>query len=373
MLPNSISEMTSAAQSNRSAVIVGASLSGLMCGIALAREGVQITIVERADAAPRNGAALQVDSGETDYSAAAKSLRKLASGGLRSVEAWSSVQLRLRHAAQISNRIEIRYNTRVESIHQNKDAAWVVTESGEKISADFLIGADGHRSRVRKHMSKNHQHASFAGYMIWVAILDEKDIPEEFRPAAGASISMPDGIGDFLLGSVIAGADGSTEVGKRRLSWAWYDNTRNGLLRDLGCVGRNVVQHSLNASDIPVQTLKELELQAEQRWPQLWLAATLHSIRSRNLTGIPISEYVPGKLSEGRIALVGDAAHVMTPLTAMGFNASLQDAAALADCAADAMYKNNPVQILEAYESKRLKTVRRLVQSGQPFSRSFGR
>src|SRR3954463_7198466 len=85
-------------------------------------------------------------------------------------------------------------------------------------------------------------------------------------------------------------------LGHRRLGWAWYDNTRNDLLRRLGCVEGNVVRHSLNAPDIPEQTLIELAEQASVRWTQPWLDATLHSIQTRNLTGTPIAEYVPDKL-----------------------------------------------------------------------------
>ena len=40
------------------AVIVGASLSGLMTGLALARVGVDVTMLERVDEFPRTGASL---------------------------------------------------------------------------------------------------------------------------------------------------------------------------------------------------------------------------------------------------------------------------------------------------------------------------
>ena len=49
-----------------SAVIVGASLSGLMTGIALSRARLNVTILERVGVKPRSGAVLQVDSGEID-------------------------------------------------------------------------------------------------------------------------------------------------------------------------------------------------------------------------------------------------------------------------------------------------------------------
>ncbi|MCM3728824.1 FAD-dependent monooxygenase [Neobacillus cucumis] len=357
-----------------SAVVVGASLSGLMTGIALSRAGLDVTILERAGSKPRSGAVLQVDSGEIDRTQTAKFLRKLASGGISSAEAWSSIQLRLRTAAETDPRITLRYDTRVQTIKQDSDSAWAVTDKGEIFHGDILIGADGHRSIVRRLVAPHKPNATFAGYLIWVAIVGEKDIPEKHRPSLNApKFTMPDGIGDFLLGSIIAGADGSTALGDRRLGWAWYDNTQNDLLRRLGCVEGDVVQYSLHAQDIPEQTLIELAEKASDRWAQPWLDAILHSIQSRNLLGTPIAEYVPDNLVKGRIAIVGDAAHLPTPLTASGFNASLQDASTLAECIEKGIKGSAATEALLEYESLRLKNARQIVQSGQSFSRSFGR
>ncbi|WP_217504778.1 MULTISPECIES: FAD-dependent monooxygenase [Paenibacillus] len=359
---------------SKSAVIVGASLSGLMAAIALARAGLQVTLLERAGAKPRSGAVLQVDSGDMDRTVTAQVLRKLASGGVKSVEAWSSVESRLYAEAKANPGIDLHYDSGVHAVDQDVEAAWVVTNRGEKYYGDILIGADGHRSTVRRHVAPHKPNATFAGYMIWVALVEEKDIPEEHRPTLNAPrVAMPDGIGDFLLGSIVAGTDGSYAPGYRRLGWAWYDNSRNDLLRRLGCVEGNVVRHSLNAADIPEETLIELAKQASVRWPEPWLAAILHSIHTRNLIGTPIAEYVPDTLVKGRIAIVGDAAHVLTPLTASGFNSSLQDAATLADCVAEGIQGTKGAEALLEYESKRLKGVRQIVQSGQSFSRTFGR
>ncbi|MBT2604282.1 FAD-dependent monooxygenase [Bacillus sp. ISL-53] len=71
--------------------------------------------------------------------------------------------------------------------------------------------------------------------------------------------------------------------------------------------------------------------------------------------------------------MVGDAAHLPTPLTASGFNASLQDAATLAECVEKGIKGSEASKALLEYESLRLKNARQIVQSGQTFSRSFGR
>jgi 2-polyprenyl-6-methoxyphenol hydroxylase-like FAD-dependent oxidoreductase len=354
----------------RTAVVVGASLCGLMTAIALARTGMQVTVLERSGSNPRSGAVLQVDSGEADQSETARLLRKLASGGVRSPEAWTSIGERLRAQISLDSRIDLRYDCRIQRVEQDESTAWVVTDTGERFIGNLVVGADGYRSTVRKSVSPHRADATFAGYVIWVAILNELDIPEKYRPAPNAGVSMPNGIGDFLLGAVIDDQSGSRKPGQRRMGWAWYDNTHNTLFRSLGCVEGNQVRHSLIGPDIPPQTVRELTRQAAERWPQPWLAATQHSIQTRTLTGLPIAEYVPDRLVNGRIALAGDAAHVVTPITAMGFNASLQDAATLAECFSA---EEDVPEALLKYESRRLKAVRQLVQSGQSFSRTFGR
>jgi 2-polyprenyl-6-methoxyphenol hydroxylase-like FAD-dependent oxidoreductase len=354
------------------AIIVGASLSGLMTGIALANAGLNVTILERTSDERRSGAALQVDSGETDISTTARFLRRLTSGGNSSVEAWSSIEARLRNEAQNNPLIDLRFNTRVKAVKQDDEAALVISDKGETFSGDILVGADGYRSIVRRHVASHHPDATFAGYLIWVALVDEENIPKQYRLGPNPSVAMPNGIGDFLLGSHVPGADGSSSIGQRRLGWAWYDNTENDLLRQLGCVKGNVVQHSLIGADIPAEILDNLSKKAKQRWSQPWLAAIQHSIQTRNLIATPIAEYIPEVLVKGRIALVGDAAHLPTPLTASGFNASLEDAATLADCVAKEKQRGNVVEALLQYQSRRLKVAQQIVQSGQGFSRSFG-
>ncbi|MFF2126592.1 FAD-dependent oxidoreductase [Streptomyces olivochromogenes] len=90
------------------------------------------------------------------------------------------------------------------------------------------------------------------------------------------------------------------------------------------------------------------------------------------MIGTPIAEYVPDQLVNGRLALVGDAAHVPTPMTGSGFSASLHDAKAVAAAVAAGVRGPAMARALREYEKERLRSVRSMVQSGQQFSRSFG-
>lgn len=358
-----------------SALIVGGSLSGLMTGIALAREGVAVTILEKVGEEQRQGSGLQVDGGGFDMSKTARLLRNLASGGKRSLQLWSSIESRLRAAALNDYNIDIRYQTKVESIDQDDTSAWVVTEHDEKIHADILIGADGHRSVVRKHISPHHPHSEYAGYIVWVIdTMNESDLPEQSRPInQKTGVSMLNGPHGFLFGSIIENEDGTATPGDRRIGCAWYDNTKSDLLYRLGCVKDNMVHHSLKGPDIPEETINELIDQANTMWHEPWLSATLHAIETRGLTGIPVKEYIPDHLVKGRVAIIGDAAHVPAPITASGFNESLEDAVALGKCVSKGIEGDSAIEALKKYESLRLNKVRRMVQSGQYFGQTFGR
>ncbi|MFB9860896.1 FAD-dependent oxidoreductase [Salinicoccus siamensis] len=133
------------------------------------------------------------------------------------------------------------------------------------------------------------------------------------------------------------------------------------------------MRHSLKGADIPQETLDKLSEQASKKWPEPWVSATLHAIHTRNLLGIPIKEYMPDNLVKERIALIGDAAHVPAPITASGFNTSLQDAVELGKCVAKGVKGDAAVRALAKYESLRLNKVQRMVQSGKSFSYSYGR
>lgn len=365
--------MKNAEQQQAQAVIVGASLSGLMTGIALAQEGLHVTIVEKVEENRRGGSGLRVNGETFGQSKTEKLLKQLVSKGESSVQLWSSIESRLRAEVQSDSRIDLRYNMRVVALEQDEDKAWAITDNGQMIAGDILIGADGHNSQVRGYIAPHKPHATYAGYMGWIASMSEDDLPKPLPSHyEGPAVEMFDSYNGFKFGSIIERDDSSSNAGSRRIGCTWYDNKRSDMLRALGCVDGMVVRHSLNGSDIPQQTLSELAEQASY-WPEPWRSAALYAIQSQTLIGIPIKEYVPERLVKGRMALVGDAAHVPAPVTASGFNESLQDAVALGKCAAQGMQGQKAVQALAKYESLRLEKVRQMVQSGQFYSASFGR
>lgn len=348
------------------ALVVGASLAGLMTALTLSRTGVHVTLLERSDDTGRTGAALHVQDGLLERITGlptAQVPQPLAPG----IQTWFAVHGALRAAIKTNPLVELRQNTTVRKVGQDAQSAWALTSDKERITADIVIGADGHRSTVRQHIAPDHPDAAFAGYVIWIGITDESAVGARRWPQDVAFLGDND---NTLLGYPLPGADGSLAPGSRRLGWAWYDSSRNGLLRSTGSVDGSVVRHSLMPAGIPNATYQELAAQARELFPSPWKDAILDSIERRAVIGTPIAEYVPTRLAAGRVAIVGDAAHVPTPMTGSGFAESLYDAEALANAITDS---GSTATALLEYEGARLRSARNLVQSGQGFSRSFAR
>ncbi|WP_306344845.1 FAD-dependent monooxygenase [Micromonospora sp. 4G55] len=280
---------------------------------------------------------------------------------------WTAVREALREAAESDPRIELHHDLHVSDVGQDAKRAWAVSKDGRRFDGDLLLGADGHRSLLRRHVAPERPDADYAGYVIWLGMVDEAALSYPGRRPT--SWDMLDVDGDILFGIPLAGPDGSTDAGRGRIGWAWYDARRNDLLQRTGAVADGVVQHSVRARDLPDQTLAELAKEA-RRWPRPWRDAILHSIAERDVLGTPIAEYVPLRLVSGRLALVGNAAHVPTPMTGQGFDASVLDAETLARELRAAAAGDVPAR-LERYERIRLDDVQRLVRGGQRFSRSF--
>jgi 2-polyprenyl-6-methoxyphenol hydroxylase-like FAD-dependent oxidoreductase len=202
-------------------------------------------------------------------------------------------------------------------------------------------------------------------------VSDEQALPRSSPwPRDVAFLDSDQGL---LLGYPLPGPNGEASPGERRLGWAWYDAGRNELLEDMGCVTNGVVQHSLRPDQVPPGTYAELAREAQEAWPAPWNNAVRDCVERQSIIGIPIAEYVPHRLAAGRVVIIGDAAHVPSPMTGSGFSASLSDAEAVAAALTTGLEGNAVPGGLADYEQQRLSSARSLVLGGQRFSQSFVR
>ncbi|MDO5745768.1 MAG: NAD(P)/FAD-dependent oxidoreductase [Micrococcaceae bacterium] len=350
------------------AVVVGASLAGLALSISLARSGLAVTVIERATEERNGGTGLRLWGGRGESvqrrdnsGTRVPTIASIASAGLPGPESWATVRRRLADAAAQEPGIVIRYETEVALIGQDADSAWAIDTTGSVYSADILIGADGHRSMVRSGVDPGHPDATYAGYVIWTG-----KAPYAVAPGWQKGhnhmrmITLPNGDGEMIVGET------RTNDEPRRYFWQWYDATSNDYLREAGALVGSVPQYSLVNEKIAASKYADIQRRAAH-WPAPWDDVVRHSVGQQRVIATPIAEYVPRRLTRGRIAIIGDAAHVPSPMTGAGFDTGLGDAETLGELTSHGVIGEQGRKVLKAYEKQRLGTAQRMVRSGQGF------
>src|SRR5688572_26482296 len=116
---------TGADRHHGTAVIVGASLAGLMAALSLSRVGIRVTLLERSDDTGRTGAALHVEHGllEKITGVKASGVQPFASG----VQTWFTVHAGLKAAIETDPNVRLHQQTSVQSVDQDGSSAWAIT------------------------------------------------------------------------------------------------------------------------------------------------------------------------------------------------------------------------------------------------------
>ncbi|MBF9233061.1 ubiquinone biosynthesis hydroxylase [Microvirga alba] len=201
----------------------------------------------------------------------------------------------------------------------------VTFSNGESVPAALLVAADGARSRLREQAGIGWISWPYHQSGIVATIAHERDhegrAVEHFLPSGPFAIlplkseTLPDG------------------TVKHRSSIVWSEKTAN--------------VPALLESD-PEDRLVELE-----RRFGLQLGRISFETRPQ---AFPLSFGVARSFVAERIALLGDAAHVIHPIAGQGLNLGLHDAAALAETIADALRLGmdpGGADVLEGYERAR--------------------
>ncbi|MBB3695258.1 FAD-dependent monooxygenase [Sphingomonas sp. BK580] len=353
--------------------VVGGSLTGLSSAICLARAGHRVLVLDQSSALASGGTGLGIDrrllelvAGRSPYddpdgvpviSAQRESAR------------WSDIYRWLSRVAGEAEGIRIRTSALVTSVGCDAAAAWV--EIGEeRIASDAVIGADGYRSVTRRFVAPQNAEPSYAGYLIWRGLVEERDLPGRLNGLIPDAITV-DYRGDYrLISYTVPGADGGTSPGARAVNFAWYDRGRDAILEQAGCLRDGIPLRTFTPSDMSLSLREELERHAQQTWADPIRTVILHSLRQGGCFGTPISQYVPTRLARGRVALVGDAAHATTPMTGSGLRFGLLDALALGRTMAGADAEDCATS-LASYEGLRLTDDQALSLHGEQANAAF--
>jgi 2-polyprenyl-6-methoxyphenol hydroxylase-like FAD-dependent oxidoreductase len=355
---------------NSPLTIVGGSLSGLSCALALSTKGFGTRVLERAPGSPVEGAGLGVELSLLGrVTGRPERLGQLAvlHDRPRDSVAYHDIRVWMRALAIEDPLIDLDEHTDVLAAADSEQGAHITTKDGDQPAA-LVIGADGVRSTVRHSVDPQNPISRYAGYVLWRSLVEEHDVPQASRilPAED-TMRISSSARYRLVAYAVPGGDGSVSPGHRRLSVAWYDASRNEQLAQLGVIDGHTTRGSLYPDRLPAELREQLRIDAAV-WPSPWDEAIDRALDQQRLFGFPIAEYLPERLTRGRLATIGDAAHAASPMTGSGFHNALLDAEALAG--AIASHGPTPAA-LHAYQGARLSGARALVLSGQAWGQSY--
>lgn len=223
----------------------------------------------------------------------------------------------------------IKMKQKVKSVGQGPDGAWVICENGDRYEADVVIGADGIHSVVREQIFKPDPPRA-SGYVSWRGVVDAEDIADLDIPVS-AYIDMGPNL-SFVYYYVSGG---------RKFNWLATGPTD----------GNKLESWSQTAS-------KEEILSAFKNWyerPARVIERTKEIFVTAMYDRNPLDSWV-----DGRIALMGDAAHAMLPYHASGAGQGIEDAWVLARSLQ--IGSADPKRALKRYEELRIDRANRMVR-----------
>lgn len=310
-------------ETNRTILIAGGGIGGLTLGVALRRAGFSVRIFERAPSLRLVGAGITMQTNailafrkiglDTAVAAAGHAMqrgsildwrgRTLGTMFVSEMAAELGAPMIAIHRAQLQEVLQealgpepLTLGTKVVGFREEPDGVIARLSDGTEARGDLLVGADGLRSTVRAQLLGDGD-PRYAGYTSWRGVCD---VPGVADPA-----STTESWGRGLRFGVVP-------IGQGRTYWFATANSPPG---------------GIDAPDAHGELLSRF---------RDWHAPIRELIEKTPAPAIfrtDIHDRPPSQSwSRGRVVLLGDAAHPMTPNMGQGGGQAVEDAVVLARC-----------------------------------------
>ncbi len=331
----------------RQAVIAGGGIAGLTTAIVLCQKNWQVTVIEQAAEFSEVGAGLQLSPNgvvlleglgvmplleDTLFEPEAVEMRYGSSGNrifslpLRqaAVQRWGARYINVYRPDLVTalltrldvfldnGQLQLINGQRVTGYRQSPQQLEVLVDTGETRNADLLVGADGIQSTIRQQMHGNTA-PRFTGNVAWRAVV----------PLAATGVHSPPPTACIWTGA------GKHAVTTRVRSGNWVNFVgvvEQDSWREEGWRIRGTTEQALDDFNDWSPTVTQCIKSATElyRW----------ALYDR----LPLSHW-----SDGRVVLLGDAAHPMLPSMAQGAVQSIEDACTLGNLLSPESLNTNDV------------------------------
>ncbi|MBV7485462.1 FAD-dependent monooxygenase [Bordetella sp. BOR01] len=351
-------------------LISGAGIGGLTAALCLVQRGFDVTVLEQAAELKAVGAGLQLSANATrvldDLGLGPALADVTIKPGGKYVRLWNTGQewqlfdlgteslVRYGHSYMMLYRPDLhgilaqalesrapgslKLGAKVVDVGQDAHGVHAVLADGTRHAADVLVGADGVHSVTRARLIAE-DHPRFSGCIAWRGVIPLQALPASMQGTAGVNwvgpgahvIHYPVHAGKLVSFTGIVEKDGWG-----RESWTEQGSTEE-------CLDDFKGWHA------DVQALVR-QLHAPLRWAMM--------VRD------PLENW-----TNGRVTLLGDAAHPTLPFLAQGAGMAIEDGCVIAR--ALQAYRDDPAYALQAYQATRLERTTRIVNGSAANTKRF--
>ena len=349
-------------------IVVGGGIGGLAAAVALSQQGCHVTVLEQAAELGEIGAGVQLAPNAfaaLDALGVGENARKRAEfteqlimmdavdgsevGSFPVGQAFrdrfknpyavihrADIHATILEGAQGSDLIQVETSTKVASVTQDDAGVTAVDQNGRIFKADALIAADGVRSVIREKMFNDPPRIS--GHVVYRAVVPVEEMPTDLQINAPVVWAGPD---CHLVHYPLRGGQQYNLVvtfhSREEEEWSVTDGSKEEVLSYF----EGICPRARQMLHLP------------KTWRR-WATADRNPLE---------------KWGEGRVTMLGDAAHGMLQYMAQGACMAIEDAVTLGEAIKHC--QGDVLQAFQLYEKSRIPRTARVVLSAREMGRLY--